>query len=425
MTEPDTAPLDPAPLNPWPPDPVGLDGARLAAARLWAASKAPYLAAALFACTPRAAPGSGTVAVDRSWRVHADPQVLATFEAPQLGRLLLHLTGHLLREHADRADRLSVDGEQAPFWSTCGDAEINDDLTADGLLPPVAATLPGDLGCADGRLAEAYYGTPPATLPSRNWDCGSGADGRPRPWDGDGDPGLHAEQAERLRHTVAADVRRAHHNEPGTVPAGWLRWAESVAPSRTDWRRVLAAVIRRAVAAAAGNVDYTYRKPSRRSHTVTAGERAILPSLFRPVIEVVVVCDTSGSMDDDALATVLTEVEAIIARAGLRAHGVAALAVDTEVHESRRVRRAAQVRLAGGGGTDMGAGITAAAARRPRPDVIVVLTDGHTPWPEQPPPGVRVVVGLIEGDYSAPPAPAWAIEVRIPPSGRFWSVNPA
>ena len=132
------------------------------------------------------------------------------------------------------------------------------------------------------------------------------------------------------------------------------------------------------------------------------------------MIEVAIVCDTSGSMDDDALASVLAEVEAIIARAGLRAHGVAALAVDTEVHESRRVRRAADVRLAGGGGTDMGAGIAAAVARRPRPDVIVVLTDGYTPWPDQPPAGVRVVVGLIEGYDSAPAAPLWTTEVRIP-----------
>ena len=352
--------------------------------------------------------------MDRDWRLHADPRVLAAFDAPQLGRLLLHLTGHLLREHADRAVRHGADQEQSSWWSTCSDAEINDDLSAAGLLPTVAATVPGDLGFEDGRLAEAYFGMPGMGAVTRDWDCGSGADGRPRPWDSDGGPGLRAEQAERLRHTVAGDVGRAEDNQPGTVPAGWLRWAESVSPSRTDWRRVLAAVIRRAVAMAAGSVDYTYRKPSRRSHTVGTGERAILPSLFRPVIEVAIVCDTSGSMDDDALASVLAEVEAIIARTGLRAHGVAALAVDTEVHESRRVRRGADVRLAGGGGTDMGAGIAAAVARRPRPDVIVVLTDGFTPWPEQPPSGVRVVVGLIEGHHPAPPAPPWATEVRIP-----------
>ena len=91
------------------PADVPLDQGQLAAARLWAASKAPYLAAAMFACTPVAAVGSGTVAVDRQWRVHADPQVLSAFTSPELGRLLIHLTGHLLREHADRADRHGVD----------------------------------------------------------------------------------------------------------------------------------------------------------------------------------------------------------------------------------------------------------------------------------------------------------------------------
>lgn len=399
---------DPPTLNP------PLDAARLAAARLWASAKAPYLAAALFASTPVAAAGSGTVAVDRAWRVHADPDVVAALEAPQLGRLLIHLTGHLLREHADRAEQQGVGDERASWWSSCCDAEINDDLNVAGLLPTVAATMPGDLGFDDGQLTEAYYEQRPTRHEPRDWDCGSAADGRPRPWDRGGEPGLRGEQSERLRHAVAADVRRTENSEPGTVPAGWLRWAESVLPSRTDWRRVLAAVIRRAVAASAGSVDYTYRKPSRRSHTVGTGKRAILPSLFRPAIEVAIVCDTSGSMDDDALATVLTEVEAIIARAGLRARGVAALSVDTEVHETRRVRRAADVALAGGGGTDMGVGIDAAAARRPTPDVIVVLTDGYTPWPEQAPPGVRVVIGLIQSyPEPAPATPPWATEVVI------------
>jgi hypothetical protein len=42
----------------------------------------------------------------------------------------------------------------------------------------------------------------------------------------------------------------------------------------------------------------------------------------------------------------------------------------------------------------------------------VVLTDGYTPWPEQPPRGMRVVVGLLGDD--APEAPAWARSVRVP-----------
>ena len=67
----------------------------------------------------------------------------------------------------------------------------------------------------------------------------------------------------------------------------------------------------------------------------------------------------------------------------------------------------------GGGGTDMGAGIRAAAALRPRPAVTVVLTDGYTPWPAEAPKGMRVVVGLIGAQ--TPEAPRWARSVRVEP----------
>ena len=43
----------------------------------------------------------------------------------------------------------------------------------------------------------------------------------------------------------------------------------------------------------------------------------------------------------------------------------------------------------------MSAGITAAAQLRPRPSVIVVLTDGYTPWPQHPPKGTQVVIGAL------------------------------
>jgi hypothetical protein len=59
----------------------------------------------------------------------------------------------------------------------------------------------------------------------------------------------------------------------------------------------------------------------------------------------------------------------------------------------------------------MGAGIAAALATKPKPAVIVVLTDGYTPWPSSPPKGTRVIVGLL-GDHP-PQAPAWARAVRI------------
>jgi predicted metal-dependent peptidase len=379
---------------------------KVAAARLWATAHAPYLASAIFASSVRIDPNVATVAIDRSWQVRADPVVLDTLSVPELGRLLIHLCAHLIRDHAARAGRLGVqDDNRRAHWNRAADAEINDDLAADGLVPACACDRPGDLGCEDGKLAEHYYDT--AAPGPRRWDCGSGADGCDRPGDGQGQ--IDPRQGELLRLKVAADI---HGQPPGTVAAGWQRWAETVLPSRTDWRRALAAEIRRGIALTAGTVDYSYHRPSRRAHL---DDDLVLPTLVRPVPEVAIVCDTSGSMHDGLLARALAEIDGILTRAGLR-RGVPVLAVDTAVHTVRRVISSRQVTLAGGGGTDMGRGIQAAAELRPRPSIIIVLTDGFTPWPAQPPPGVRVIVGLLtqaETRFGAPSGPGWARTILI------------
>jgi predicted metal-dependent peptidase len=396
-----------------------LDSRKIAAARLWGATRLPYLASALFASNVVSQPGCRTIAVDRAWHIHADPSVVESLSVEDLGKLLVHLAGHLLRDHAERATVLNVEAEeQRGTWNRASDAEINDDLARDGFVPRVAPDLPADLECEDGLLAEVYFVR--ARPGQRHWDCGSGCDGSDRPWDksgptgpdGTGD-GLGAQQAQLLRMGVAGEIQRHHGRHPGTVPGGWMRWAESVRPSRVDWRRVLAAEIRRGVASVAGNVDYTYRRPSRRARSVP---NVILPSMYRPLPNVAVVCDTSGSMHEGLLARALAEVEGLLARGGLRQAQIRVLAVDTNVHAVRRVSKASQVELAGGGGTDMGVGIAEAAALRPRPSVIVVLTDGFTPWPADPPKAVHVVVGLLTQPM-APidrfAGPTWARVVRI------------
>jgi predicted metal-dependent peptidase len=185
-------------------------------------------------------------------------------------------------------------------------------------------------------------------------------------------------------------------------------WGGGVLQAEVDWRSVLAAELRRAVADTAGAVDYSYRRPSRRA---SVAGRVVLPALRRPVPEVAVVCDTSGSMTEDLLAAALAEVEGLLRSLGM-ARQLRVLACDTAVGPARRVTSARQVELVGGGGTDMGAGIAAAAQLRPRPAVTVVLTDGYTPWPFGPPRGMRVVVALLGDD--APEAPEWARAVRVP-----------
>jgi predicted metal-dependent peptidase len=419
-----------------------LDRHKLAAARLWAANRFPYLATALFATSVVERPGIGGdgVAVDARWRLYVDPEAAATWTVPDLGALLVHHTGHLIRDHAGRAETLGVTESTAERWSTAADAELNDDLADVGLTMPGKAILPEDLGHERGRLAEEYFARERAEPeprpddeagedgddeppPRPRSDHGSGAHGHHRDWEDPGDgedaperpSGLSNHERDLLRAQTAQQMLEAVRTGQGNVPGNWRRWAEELLAPSVDWRRALAAEVRRGVQYVAGAVDYSYRRPSRRA---SASPTILLPALEKPVPEVAVVCDTSGSMGERQLAKVLGEVEGLLDSIGLRSSGVRVLAVDASVQTVRRVSSARQVELVGGGGTDMGRGIEAAAALRPRPSVLVVLTDGLTPWPAEAPRGMRVVIGLLTGAPSGrltslPSTPSWARVVRI------------
>lgn len=406
----------------------GID--ELAAARLWAATRFPYLTVAIFGIRVVADRGGGAVWVDETWRVHADPELATTWTPAQLGSVLVHHACHLLRDHAVRARAAGVGPERSRTWVRAADAEINDDLVTAGLELPGRPILPRDLGAVDGLLAEQYFdGLRPPALQARGtrdracsstgarsrragddgaaeqWlDCGSGADGVARPRGGPS--GLSPWQAELLRREVAHDVI-ARGDEAADVPVGWLRWANEMLSPKIDWRTVIGAELRRAVADVSGAVDYSYRRPSRRA--IVSGN-VVLPALRRPVPEVAIVCDISDSITANLLTMALAEVEQVLRTLGL-SRRVTVLACSTVVASTQRVRSARQVRLVGGGGTNMGAGIAAAARLRPRPTVTMVLTDGHTPWPPVRPQGMRVVVGLLGS--RAPDAPWWARAVRI------------
>jgi predicted metal-dependent peptidase len=382
-----------------------LDQRKVAAARLWGATRLPYLASALFATRVLPASQPGVVAVDEAWRVWADPGTIERWTAPQLGSVLVHHVGHLLRDHAARARALGLGHEQAGRWVLAADAEINDDLEGTGLQFPRPPITPQALGFPPHRFAEEYFRALPAAPEAH--DCGSGCDGLPRAWDGP--DGLSRHQGQLLRYQVASDVLASCRGlHPGTVPAGLRRWAEVVLGARVDWRKVLAAEIRRGLSVVGGMVDYSYRKPSRRTAAV---EGVVLPGFVRPVPELAVVIDTSGSMNETLLGQALAEVEGLVRSAGAGARRLRVITCDAAAHGVQRVTATRQIDLLGGGGTDMGEGIAAARALRPRPGVIVILTDGFTPWPAEPPGGTTVVVGLLRA--GAPPPPRWARLVEI------------
>ncbi len=267
----------------------------------------------------------------------------------------------------------------------------------------------GASGTDSGTDSGASSGTP--TRP-RTIDCGSAAHGQARPWEATDDdaPALDSADAALVRRCTANAVV-AHAKEFGTVPAGLLLWAQ-VAPATVDWRKVLASEIRRALKRTTGSSDFTFARRSRRSAALPG---VILPGLFRPSPEVAVVVDTSGSMGAEELSDALGEIDGILDRAGLATRRVPVLACDAEVGAITLAARACDVDLTGGGGTDLRVGIEAATRLRPRPHVVVVLTDGCTPWPAVAPRGTSVVVGLIgeEDSWCESSVPSWARTVVI------------
>lgn len=371
-----------------------LDERKLAVARLWAVSRHPYLAAAIFASPVVSVAKLGKVSVDESWRLYVDPELVDRWSVETLGSLLVHHAGHLVRDHAGRARSLGVSSHVTKDWALAADAEINDDLVNTGLRlkNPV---LPQAMGWAPSRMAEEYFHCEHADTDVEP-DCGSGADAQTRSWEllADKQSGLPPGERHLTRAQVAADVLKFCEEGVGRTSKSWRRWAEDMLDPKVDWRRVLAAEIRKGIGSVAGLVDYTYQRPSRRAQ---ASPDVVLPAMQRPVPEIVVLCDTSGSMGEGQLARLLGEVDGLLRGVGLARNRLRVLAVDAAAHNVQRVSSGRRLELLGGGGTDMGAGVEAAAKLRPRPSVVVVLTDGLTPWPAAPPKGISVVIGMIEG----------------------------
>ncbi|MFD0151729.1 vWA domain-containing protein [Streptomyces sp. NPDC055721] len=384
--------------------PKGLDRDKLFAARLHAVRARPYLATALFALHTVESRRVPTMAVDRYWRCYVSPAFVDRTPVEELAGVWVHEVSHLLRDHHGRGDRVARErgltglGERLRM-NIAADCEINDDVFGDGLARPEGAVDPASLGLPEGELMEDYlrqFRLGPHMESAAAWlDCGSGADGLERPWDlgPDGAHGLSEQEQDAVRFRVAQGIT----GRPGDTPQGWRRWAEEAFHPPQRWRELLGAAVRSAATGPGAGEDHTYGRPSRRSAAVPG---AVLPSLRRRPPRVSVVIDTSGSVSDAELGSALLEVAAISRAVGGRRDLITVVPCDASARIAHPLCRAEGIPLIGGGGTDLRTGFATALAARPRPDVVVVLTDGQTAWPATRPP-CRTVVGLFPRRYGA------------------------
>jgi predicted metal-dependent peptidase len=243
-------------------------------------------------------------------------------------------------------------------------------------------------------------------------DHGSGAGGPQRKYElgapNEDNPGVSEAEGKAIARQVAREIK-ARGNQPG----GMDLWAEKeLEAAKYNWRQELSKACVHGVGRRHGHEQRSYS----RLGTLTMATRGavIFPSTYDPLPNVTVILDTSGSMGPSDLKAGCQETNGVLK--SLNAN-IRFTCVDMHATELADITDISQVSLKGGGGTDMRVGIEAALkdTKQP-PDVIIVMTDGHTPWPDVPLNGGQcVLICCLVGVSSATleSVPSWAIGIKI------------
>lgn len=402
----------------------------IAAARTKLARNLVYFSSPIMALRPFPLEGLNTFGVDADSRMAFDPLRALEWGVEYSTTVVFHESLHVNGDHFGRQG-----SREHELWNWACDIAINQIVRDAGYnWPPRAKPLmPETFGFDPNLSPEEYYellnSNPAAkqaaaamaaasastTGQSRNFPgcgtpCGTGA-GNKQGWEEKADKlsgveGQSRADAKVMRRATALKIkeharqvaaRRRGGRGQGTVPAGLEAWATlELRPPEVPWQRVLAADVRTALASKSGCDDYTRSRVSRRYWGMKRAWGVacpVMPALRSPRPEVALVIDTSGSMLGKPLEQAMSEAVAVVKAIGMP---LKAYAVDAAVQAVARVVGARDIEKlnAGGGGTDMVVGIEAAA--KDRPDVIVLLTDGGTPWPaEDKMPPCKLVVAVL------------------------------
>lgn len=373
----------------------------LKAARQVVAQRYPYLASMIFAIRFANEPHHNPdlfAAISETGTIYWNDENLADLDPSYYPGIFLHELKHLLHRHYNRGRVIGIDRGMNKLWNIATDMEINDQLRGrSGFKLPEWAWFSNTAGLPFGRTAEYYYDqlkeekhqkkVNPKAKPG---NAGSGSDGVKKPWELE-EGHLTEADIEVVRQQTVRAYSEYIAKHPGSSTGDMDRLAEELLNPEVDWRQLLSGLIRDAASQGMGMDDYTYRRPSRRYQQV------VYPKMFGHRPRILTLIDTSGSMNGQALARALSEVEGIIKATG---DAVEYVAFDTEEKGAGTAFHAREIRLRGGGGTDMARALKEVHEQNGRSGLIVVLlTDGYTPWPDEPLPGITVIAVLIGGAF--------------------------
>ncbi len=293
------------------------------------------------------------------------------FTPKQVAFILCHEVEHMVRQHCGLTRRGARDHE---VWNIAGDLTLNADLVD---------TLPKDW-CPEGALYDpTFKGLTIEQAYERLMKERNGAK-QTLGWDDLISSELSTEDQALVRGRIVQAASKAGRSG---VPDHLRRLINEITEPTVDWRRVLAEFMQ-----ALARDDSSWNRRNRRG--VYRG--LVLPSRASGALgRVGLIIDVSGSVHA-IIPSFVSEFVGLVET--LAPQEVHAVFCDTDVADEVRgtVQDVQAWRNEGqviyGGGTDLRCGFDALARDGQWPDVIVVLTDADTPWPDPVEVGAPVIV---------------------------------
>lgn len=404
---------------------------KMQAARILAQQKWPYLAAILFNLKFVEVEGNNpsTMGVDQGWRLYWNRDFVSGLQVNELATVLVHECLHCMFEHHQRFSRLTATTKNAEAWNISGDCAINQLLLDSGfvfpkLSPPVTFDSYADLLDPALNTEQNYFRLLKGgwtSDPNNSHDCGSAVGGGPRNYELTADDS-NAPAISDVGKTIAKSQVQTAIKEGvsfgAEAPEELRRFVEELEKPKVSWKRELASLMRPSIGTTIGRKDYSMMRLGRREGSFRSKSFSPrFPAMRQPLPpKITVILDTSPSMDRDWLRAGLSEVIGIVRAVGA-GQKVTVIPCSGKAYEPQQVKRASKVmhlELPGDQSTDLRNGFFRAMEESKKPKIIVVVTDGYTPWPDTKPKGVHRVIILLTDESAIDDVPKWAKAILLP-----------
>jgi predicted metal-dependent peptidase len=420
---------------------------QLAKARAYVKKRAPYVQATLYMLVPVSAPGLGTIGVTDHLVMPYDAEWVVTLSVEALGGVIMHEIMHVVRG-LERIRKLQPRfGEE--LTNISADIPINQDLRTAEWILPLEGAFPEKYGVPVGLTMEEYcillskeaekqsksaeqmlsemrgkqsqdsgqgkkskgQQPQPQQQPKGpsicDGKCG-GVGGNKLPNEGQYNKKLGRSKADqqRARKQTINDIRKAlksggegRGNMPGFLEELLKEMPET--PSVIPWRQQLSRVVRRATGRIiSGRADFSIRRPSKRSYV----RGIIRPGMVDRKVVIAFVEDSSGSMGPNQIKATRREILGIFKQMGLDEGWFLQADAGVTIEPKRvKMRDLRDIPVAGRGGTNFCPAFVAAEKIKPRPDLLVYLTDGDGRAPNRPPKNMEVVWCIVPSHYNKSP----------------------